>query len=177
MPDAVWMRARNMRIIEHEPVDGERHLGAHEVPPRAATGATSSSLEGFRRVREELHAGNSYEVNLTYRRTVESKLDPVTAYLRLRELNPAPYAGFLQHQGSWLLSSNPERYATVGADRVLETRPIKGTTPRGATPELDEHNRRHLATDPKFRAENLMIVDLLRNHVGMVPDGEPTWPS
>ena len=66
----------------------------------------------------------------------------MTAYLRLRELNPAPYAGFLQHDvdgaRAWLLSSSPERYALVTADRHLETKPIKGTTPRGATPEEDE---------------------------------------
>ena len=102
----------------------------------------------------------------------ESDADPLTAYLRLRELNPAPYAGFLQHDvpgaRAWLLSSSPERYALVDADRTLETKPIKGTTPRGVTPDEDERTREHLATDPKFRAENLMIVDLLRNDLSMV---------
>ena len=70
----------------------------------------------FARVQEQLHAGNSYEVNLTYRVAADCELDPATAYLRLRELNPAPYAGFLQHDvpgaRAWLLSSTPERYAT-----------------------------------------------------------------
>jgi para-aminobenzoate synthetase len=105
-----------------------------------------------------------------------SELDPVAAYLRLRALNPAPYAGFLQHdvEGArgWLLSSSPERYALVTRDeegeRCIETKPIKGTTPRGATPEEDEELRRALATEPRFRAENLMITDLLRNDLGMV---------
>ena len=101
-----------------------------------------------------------------------SETDPVAAYLRLRELNPAPYAGFLQHDvpdaRGWLLSSSPERYALVTADRMLETKPIKGTTPRGATPEEDEAHRERLARDPKFRAENLMIVDLLRNDLATV---------
>jgi para-aminobenzoate synthetase len=123
-------------------------------------------------VQEQLHAGNSYEVNLTHRLTRTSDLDPVTAYLRLRELNPAPYSGFLQHDvaaaRAWLLSSSPERYALVTADRHLETKPIKGTTPRGATPEEDEHHRERLARDPKTRAENLMIVDLLRNDLSLV---------
>ncbi|MGZ6752712.1 MAG: anthranilate synthase component I family protein, partial [Nocardioides sp.] len=99
-------------------------------------------------------------------------LDPVTAYLRLRELNPAPYAGFLQHDlpghRAWLLSSSPERYAVVGADRTVETKPIKGTTPRGATPEEDAVLRERLAGEPKFRSENLMIVDLLRNDLSLV---------
>jgi anthranilate/para-aminobenzoate synthase component I len=100
----------------------------------------------------------------------------LTAYLQLRALNPAPYAGFLQHdvEGArgWLLSSSPERYALVTVDeegdRTIETKPIKGTTPRGATPEEDEELRRALATEPRFRAENLMITDLLRNDLAMV---------
>ena len=123
-------------------------------------------------MQEQLHAGNSYEVNLTYRLHTTSDLAPVAAYLRLRELNPAPYAGFLQHDlpdhRAWLLSSSPERYALVTADRTIETKPIKGTTPRGATPVEDEHLRQRLASEPKFRSENLMIVDLLRNDLAMV---------
>jgi para-aminobenzoate synthetase len=99
-------------------------------------------------------------------------LGPVAAYLRLRDLNPAPYAGFLQHDlpgaRAWLLSSSPERYALVGPDRTLETKPIKGTVPRGATPEEDTALRGRLATDPKTRAENLMVLDLLRNDLAMV---------
>ena len=126
----------------------------------------------FDRVQEHLHAGNSYEVNLTYRVDTPSDLVPLDAYLRLRALNPAPYAGFLQHDvpghRAWLLSSSPERYALVTSDRVLETKPIKGTTPRGRTAGEDEAARERLASDPKFRSENLMIVDLLRNDLSMV---------
>ena len=119
---------------------------------RWSSGRTSATVprayaDAFAAVQEHLHAGNSYEVNLTYRLDAESELDPVAAYLRLRELNPAPYAGFLQHdvEGArgWLLSSSPERYALVTRDeedgtRTIETKPIKGTTPRGATPEEDD---------------------------------------
>ena len=123
-------------------------------------------------MQEELHAGNSYEVNLTHRVETVSDLAPAAAYLRLRELNPAPYAGFLQHDvdgaRAWLLSSSPERYALVTDDRTLETKPIKGTTPRGDDAAADEEHRRRLAADPKYRAENLMIVDLLRNDLSMV---------
>jgi len=137
--------------------------------------------EAFARVQEHLHAGNSYEVNLTYRVDASSELDPVAAYLRLRALNPAPYAGFLQHDvgpadrgtRGWLLSSSPERYALVTRDedgRTIETKPIKGTTPRGATPEEDEELRRALATEQRYRAENLMITDLLRNDLAMVSE-------
>jgi para-aminobenzoate synthetase len=140
--------------------------------PSLETTPPPTYQSAFTQVQEQLHAGNSYEVNLTHRLSTESDLDPVTAYLRLRELNPAPYAGFVQHDvpgaRAWLLSSSPERYALIGADRTLETKPIKGTTPRGATPEEDDELRAHLAGDPKNRAENLMIVDLLRNDLSMV---------
>ena len=144
--------------------------------------APESYLEAFSTVQEHLRAGNSYEVNLTYRQGTDSDLDPVTAYLRLRDLNPAPYAGFLQHDieghRGWLLSSSPERYAVITEDRVIETKPIKGTTARGTNLEEDEASRLRLASDPKFRAENLMIVDLLRNDLSMVCDpGSVTVPE
>jgi para-aminobenzoate synthetase len=179
MPDAIWMRARNVRLFEHEVLSRNSRFSAeassqnreiHRLtgespPPR-------SYADAFARVQDHLHAGNSYEVNLTYRLEQDSWLTPVEAYLRLRELNPAPYAGFLQHDlpgaRGWLLSSSPERYALVTEDRTLETKPIKGTTPRAADPDEDERQRRELATHPKFRAENLMIVDLLRNDLSMV---------
>jgi para-aminobenzoate synthetase len=192
LPDAVWMRPRAVRVFEHPApppsvveVRAERASKPHESSQvsRLVAGAPRTSTsdggeppvayaDAFARVQEHLHAGNSYEVNLTHRVTRTSDLDPVAAYLRLRELNPAPYSGFLQHDvagaRAWLLSSSPERYALVTADRHLETKPIKGTTPRGRTPEDDEAHRERLARDPKTRAENLMIVDLLRNDLSLV---------
>lgn len=180
LPDAVWMRPRAVRVFEHA-VAGLRHVGGAATPSRGQTrplgtpsGPPTSYAAAFAAVQEHLHAGNSYEVNLTHRLTREADLDPVTAYLRLRDLNPAPYSGFLQHDvaeaRAWLLSSSPERYALITPDRHLETKPIKGTTPRGETPEEDEVHRVRLATDAKTRAENLMIVDLLRNDLSMVCD-------
>jgi len=189
VPDAVWMRASHVRMFDHPPSYGSspqrcvrRVPGEENRPPPPLPGRKSPHAPlperpdwygaAFARVQEHLHAGNSYEVNLTYRLEQDSDLDPVTAYLRLRDLNPAPYAGFLQHDvpgaRAWLLSSSPERYALITPDRLIETKPIKGTTPRGADPKSDEALRRRLATDPKTRAENLMIVDLLRNDLSMV---------
>jgi len=167
MPDAVWMRTRHVQVFHH-PETTEAGAVAGGRPPDVPV--PEEYAAAFAEVQEQLHAGNSYEVNLTHRVAVASDLDPVAAYLRLRELNPAPYAGFLRHRGRWLLSSSPERYATVDRRRMLETKPIKGTTPRGSTPEEDAELRRQLATDPRFRAENLMIVDLLRNDIGMVAE-------
>ena len=165
-PTAIWMRTRNIRVFEHpEPQAGQARAGA---PPVDEPPVPQWYAEEFDRVQGQLRAGNSYEVNLTHRVMVDSDLDPVAAYLRLRELNPAPYAGFLQHDGNWLLSSSPERYATVSRDRMIETKPIKGTTARGDSPAEDDRLRTLLVTDQKFRAENLMIVDLLRNDLAMV---------
>jgi para-aminobenzoate synthetase len=169
VPDAVWMRSRNLRTFEHEVVDHKAILGAPQGSSRPED-APAGYETAFGEVQEALHAGLTYELNLTYREAVEAPVDPVEAYLRLRASNPAPYAGYLQHRGVHLLSSSPERYAVVDRHRVLETKPIKGTTPRGMTADEDARLREHLATDPKFRAENLMIVDLLRNDVGMVAE-------
>ena len=184
LPDAVWMRARHVRQFEHE-VTRENLTFSGEVLPENVRNTRISGYsstpaadyaEAFARVQAELHAGNTYEVNLTHRlEQATPEHDPVGLYLRLRALNPAPYAGFLQHDvtqvpgaRAWLLSSSPERYALVTADRTLETKPIKGTTPRGATSEDDAHQRDELATHAKYRAENLMIVDLLRNDLAQV---------
>ncbi len=181
MPDAVWMRARNVRIFEHgESPDpphkrGKRTFQSVATPEKVTEtpgGPPRAYAAGFADVQEQLRAGNSYEVNLTYRLAQRDDVTPAQAYLRLRDLNPAPYAGFLQHDveghEAWLLSSSPERYALITPDRTLQTKPIKGTTPRGATPDEDEALSHSLAADPKTRAENLMIVDLLRNDLAMV---------
>ncbi|MDO9456367.1 anthranilate synthase component I family protein [Nocardioides sp.] len=180
MPDAVWMRPSHVRQVDHEVVRENRPLSGVATPDKGRNPRPAGESDtppgiyrnAFTRVQEHLHAGNTYEVNLTYRVATESPGDPASTYLRLRELNPAPYAGFLQHDvegaRAWLLSSSPERYALVTADRRLETKPIKGTTPRGATPAEDDELRVRLAEDPKCRAENLMIVDLLRNDLAQV---------
>ena len=168
LTDAVWMRARHVRMFDHDLTPLSAQMAA-----RATTSAHDPAYErAYKTVQQHLHAGNSYEVNLTYREQHRSDVDPATAYLRLRELNPAPYAGFLQHDlpdaRAWLLSSSPERYALIDSDRMIETKPIKGTTSRGATPEEDAVLHHRLAAEPRFRAENLMITDLLRNDLSMV---------
>lgn len=173
LPDAVWMRARTVQVNEGPvptPAPGDRH-DTEEPTPAGYTAA-------FAEVQRQLRAGNSYEVNLTYRAEETSDLSPVEIYGRLRTSNPAPYSGVLRHGDLWLLSASPERFATIDRHRRVETRPIKGTTPRGADPVADEALRERLATDPKFRAENLMITDLLRNDLSMVCEaGSVTVPS
>lgn len=179
LPDAVWMRASEVRFVDHGLPSRNLHLPADISAGRSRsprfTGDSSAPpwyAAGFAEVQERLHAGDTYEVNLTHRVEVASERAPLDVYRRLRALNPAPYAGFLQHDvpgaEAWLLSSSPERYAVVTEDRVLETKPIKGTTPRGGDDAEDAALRERLATDPKYRAENLMIVDLLRHDLAQV---------
>ena len=172
VPDAVWMRTRSVEVTE-----APDRLVRQSVVPPGRQPTPRWYVDAFAAVQEQLRAGNSYEVNLTYRGEEDSSLDPVDIYGRLRSTDPAPYAGVLRHGDTWLLSASPERFATIDRHRRLETRPIKGTTPRGVTADDDEALRRSLATDPRFRAENLMITDLLRNDLSMVCEaGSVTVP-
>jgi para-aminobenzoate synthetase len=174
-PDAVWLRVRTPQVFHHTGVSAAPAVLGNVAPD---PNVEAWYADAFAEVQRQLRLGNSYEVNLTYREHVDSDVDPVTAYLRLRELNPAPYAGYLQHHGVHLLSSSPERFATVDQHRWVVTKPIKGTTPRGATAVEDEAHRRALATDPRYLAENLMIVDLLRNDLSKVCEvGSVTVPE
>jgi para-aminobenzoate synthetase component 1 len=139
--------------------------------PRSAFLVTSPvrpsiSREGyeraFARIRRYIFDGDCYQVNLAQRFEVEARGDPWSAYRSLRLLNPAPFGAFLSLPFVKVLSSSPERFLEVRQDRV-QTRPIKGTRPRAAHPRLDAERVRELRASLKDRAENVMIVDLLRN--------------
>lgn len=115
--------------------------------------------------------GESYELCLTtqMRKRIES-LDYLKLYLSLRERNPAPYAAWLNfaEENLCICSSSPERFLRLDGDHKLEAKPIKGTIARGRTIEEDENHRIQLQFSEKDQAENLMIVDLLRNDLGRV---------
>ncbi len=117
---------------------------------------------------DEIAEGESYEVCLTNTATSDVPVDHLATYRALRRISPVPYAALLAFGDVAVLSASPERFLTIGADGGVESKPIKGTRPRGATPEDDEQLRAALATAEKDRAENLMIVDLVRNDLNMV---------
>jgi para-aminobenzoate synthetase component 1 len=114
-----------------------------------------------------VHAGDCFQVNLSQRLLAPLTLPPLEVYARLRERNPAPFAGFLDLGDFALASASPERFLQVQG-REVRTRPIKGTRPVGATPDADAAIRAELLASAKDRAENVMIVDLLRNDLGRV---------
>jgi len=125
-------------------------------------------LEDIAACKQRLFEGETYEVCLTNKIAAEIAPDPLRLYRTLRRVNPAPFAAFLRFGEIAVLSSSPERFLSVGRDRWAEARPIKGTRRRGDTAGEDERLAEKLRTDEKSRAENLTIVDLLRNDLGIV---------
>ena len=119
----------------------------------------------FARIKAYLADGDCYQVNYTQRFSARAAGDPFDAYLRLRRLNAAPFAAFLRLPEAAILSSSPERFIEVRG-RAIETRPIKGTRPRSSDAAQDRALVAALAASAKDRAENVMIVDLLRNDLG-----------
>ncbi len=124
-------------------------------------------LEAVATAREYICAGDIFEVNLSQRFDVDLVIPPYELYKRLRKINPAPFANYFNFDGVGIVGTSPERFLKVKGDMV-ETRPIKGTRPRGRTPEEDRALADGLLASAKDRAENMMIVDLERNDIGRV---------
>ncbi len=141
---------------------GPRFVVTAEVSPELSFAEYAAA---FARIKRYLVDGDCYQVNYTQRFSARAEGDPFDAYLRLRRLNAAPFAAFLRLPEAAVLSSSPERFIQVRG-RAIETRPIKGTRPRGEDAVSDQVLASALAASDKDRAENVMIVDLLRNDLG-----------
>lgn len=172
---------RTSQLVFHpslEPSERERLIGLFESGA-APTAAAFSLKHGFRadldqdeyrnaieRIQAYIAAGDCYQVNFAQRFQAACEGDAWSAYQALRLACPTPFSGYQALEGGGaILSLSPERFLRVSQGRV-ETRPIKGTRPRGGDPVEDRANAEELLASAKDRAENLMIVDLLRNDLG-----------
>jgi para-aminobenzoate synthetase len=191
--DHVTHQTRLVALCGEDKADAERWLDEAErevrdllseaaddsLPERPKTGTEEPVVFRCGRGREQyladidrcqaaLKAGESYEVCLTDQIHTDASPDPWDLYRLLRRRNPAPFSAYLKLGELAVVSSSPERFISVGRDRRVEARPIKGTTPRAADAVQDEAQRDWLLNDEKTFAEHLMIVDLLRNDLGRV---------
>jgi len=141
---------------------------ARQIAPQIWSDFTPSEyLHAVQKVIDYIYAGDIFQANLTQRLWLRSQADPISLYEQLRNCNPAPFAGYMQGAGWTILSASPERYLQV-CDRIVTTRPIKGTRRRSTQPEADLYTRDTLRESEKDLAENVMIVDLLRNDLSRV---------
>jgi para-aminobenzoate synthetase component 1 len=125
-------------------------------------------LTAIRRCVEYIRAGDAFQINLSQRLLAPLTEHPLELYGRLREVSPAPFSCYFDAGEFQILSASPERFLKVSPQGEVVTQPIKGTRPRGKTSKEDAANILDLMTSPKDRAENVMIVDLLRNDLGRV---------
>ncbi|MEZ3161098.1 anthranilate synthase component I family protein [Microbacterium sp. BWT-B31] len=188
VPAEVWLRADTFLAFDH----GARRawavgegpdaaalvalaLGAPApglVPPAPVAEASARHLPReyaalIEACRDRIREGDAYQLCLTTRFEVDRPVDAVAAYRRLRAATPSHHGGFVRVAGVALASASPEQFLTVGSG-VVWTKPIKGTRPRGATPAEDAALAAELRADVKERAENVMIVDLMRNDLSRV---------
>jgi anthranilate synthase component 1 len=172
---AAYERAQEiLDALEHDLTSGRiaprrRRAGAPAAPalePRFADDGAEFRA-AVARAKEYIGIGDIFQVVLSRQTTVDCPVDPFTVYRALRMVNPSPYMYFLKDGDTAVAGSSPEILVRVEGRRV-ETRPIAGTRPRGATAEEDARLERELLADEKERAEHLMLVDLGRNDLGRV---------
>jgi anthranilate synthase component 1 len=147
---------------------GELGGAAPREPPEFTSNMSRERFEAnVRRIIEYIHAGDAFQVVPSQRFTAPSPVDAFSIYRGLRTINPSPYMYFLDFGDFQLAGASPEPLVKV-AGRTVETRPIAGTYPRGASEEEDRRRAAELLEDPKERAEHVMLVDLGRNDLGRV---------
>jgi len=152
----------------HRPLDRENARARSEAMPKIACNFTRGDyLRAIERAKDYIAAGDIFQVNLSRRFEARISISAPELYLRLRRINPAPMAAYIGGGDFAVVSASPERFLQLRGDRV-ETRPIKGTRPRGRTPEEDAALAQELLRSEKDAAELAMIVDLERNDLGRV---------
>lgn len=157
-PELIRRFQQRKPLESHFRVEGKLHCNLNDA----------SYAKAFQRIQNYIHEGDCYQVNLAKRFEIRAEGDPWIAYRQLRKYNAAPFSAFMATPKVSVLSSSPERLLSVRDSRI-ETKPIKGTRPRNLiNAAQDAQNAMELQHSLKDRAENLMIVDLLRNDLGKV---------
>jgi aminodeoxychorismate synthase component I len=131
-----------------------------------------SYLELIQKAKEHIKTGDVFQLCLTNQIFIEQDADALKTFLTLRESNPAPYGGYLKFEGLEIVSSSPEQFLKVSAIGKVSSKPIKGTRPRSKDQAEDAQIANELVNNEKERAENLMIVDLMRNDLGRVCEAD-----
>jgi para-aminobenzoate synthetase component I len=142
---------------------------ASDSPALKSNFTKDSYIKAIERAKEYIRRGDIYQVNLSQRFEARIDENPFDIYERLRKISPAPFAAYLDFDDVVILSSSPERFLLKREGRI-ETRPIKGTRPRGKNPFADYELAKELLASPKDRAEHIMIVDLERNDLGRISE-------
>lgn len=168
--DADALEARVRAMLQPRPWCVPGVAGVADPSPRVVSRHSAESYAALvARAKEHIAAGDVFQLCVTHALAVEpAPREPAALYEALRASNPAPFSSYLRLAGVHVVSSSPERFLRVTRDGAVQARPIKGTRPRGTTPEDDRRLTRELATSEKDGAENDMIVDLLRNDLARV---------
>lgn len=166
---------RTLVVGDEKKLDGIQ-LESEPLSPRSGTDFGSAQSNFTQRdyyaavetIQEYIRSGDTYQTNLTQQLISETAKSPEEIFLALRRDHPAPFGAFLKRSSSTVVSASPERFFCINRDGSIESSPIKGTRRRGDTPEEDAQLRAELVASEKDRAENTMIVDLVRNDLGRV---------
>ena len=163
-------------LIKQKLVTGSGALHSHTAikPTKVRSNFTREEyLDSIETIKEQIRSGNTYQTNLTQQLSTRlpSETTPELVFYRLLRDHPAPFSAFLKRPSSSVVSASPERFISIDfANRKISTSPVKGTRPRGESPEQDQALRSELLESEKDRAENVMIVDLLRNDIGRMSE-------
>lgn len=158
------LRERWMELLSSCPAPATRFEVRRTLAPEIRKQDYETAVA---RIKRYIHAGDCYQVNYTQPFSARIEGDPLAFYLELRRASSAPFGAYLNLPFAQVMSASPERFVKVSGDTV-EAQPIKGTRPRSRDPAADHRNAGDLVDSTKDKAENLMIVDLLRNDLGKV---------
>ena len=165
----IYTRPREMTSAEVQSWLTEEAIGNAFLGALAHTWNGAAYLERFEEVQDRIRAGDIYQLNLTFKAKFQLHGSPLALYRDLRLKQRVAHGGLVDTGDATILSASPELFIEQ-RDRVISTRPMKGTAPRAGTQDGDMEVRRALSTDVKSRAENLMIVDLMRNDLGRIAE-------